>query len=207
MSVRLYDALNASYGNRESKRNIEEKGYKFDRTLSNHNEQTYYNPTDQKLLVTVAGTHNLSDWGTDLLLANGNLKLSKRYIEAKKTLEQARTKYHPKETVVAGHSLGNIASGIASRDDKVYTLDGGYTIGQKTRANTKAYRSQGDVVSLLGANAKHMTTLNQGNVLSRNKYKILGGAIGGFGGLAVGALADAWHNHDLKHIKNENIFI
>ena len=43
---------------------------------------------------------------------------------------------------VAGHSLGHaVASGISAKDDKVITLDGAYTLGQKPRPNTTHYRT------------------------------------------------------------------
>ena len=65
------------------------------------------------------------------------------------------------KTVVAGHSLGSsIANYIGSKDDQIIGLNGGYTIGQNTRANTTNYRTGGDLVSLLGVNQKHVKTIN-----------------------------------------------
>ena len=43
-------------------------GYNLDLKLSNHNKQVYYNPDHKKLFVSVAGTHNARDWGTDFFL-------------------------------------------------------------------------------------------------------------------------------------------
>ena len=64
------------------------------------------------------------------------------------------------KTVVAGHSLGSsIANYIGSKDDQIIELNGGYTIGQKTRANTTNYRTCGDLVSLLGVGQKHVKTI------------------------------------------------
>ena len=140
----------------------EDYGYYLDKKLSNHNQQVYYKPTEKKLLVSVAGTHNLSDWGTDAYLAVGKLKDTTRYKEADNILRAAKKKYNPTNTTVAGHSLGGaISSYIASKagGDKAITLDAGYTIGQKTRSNTDAYRSRGDVVSIFGSNATRVKTL------------------------------------------------
>ena len=36
-----------------------------------HNQQVYYNPNEKKLLMSVAGTHNLRDVGTDFMLGIG----------------------------------------------------------------------------------------------------------------------------------------
>ena len=208
MSISLYDAVKASYGNRESKRNIESQGYVYDKALSNHNEKVYYNKNDSKLLFLTAGTHNLSDWSVDRWLGSGHLKKTQRYQGAKQKLNQAKEKYHPKKTVLSGHSLGgSISQGIASRNDEVNTLDSGYTIGQTTRANTKEYRSQGDVVSLLGANAKHSTTLNHGNFFSRHKHAIAGALTLNPLALGVGLVSDAVRNHNVDNIKNEKIFV
>ena len=78
---------------------------------------------------------------------------------------------------------------IASKNDKVYTLDKGATIGQKTRRNETAYRTEGDYVSLLNANSKRMKTL-------KNPY------------IQTGiTLIDGYNAHDTKNIKDANIFI
>ena len=44
-----------------------------------------------------------------------------------------------------------MASEISSKNDKVMTLDGAYTLGQKTRANTAHDRTEGDLVSSLSS--------------------------------------------------------
>ena len=161
--LNLYTVLKNSYkDSNQAQKSMRKSGYYLDKKLSNHNEQVYYKPDERKLLVSVAGTHNLSDWGTDLALATGNLKNTNRYKEADNILQAAKLKYKPTNTTVTGHSLGGtIASYIASKagGDKAITLDAGYTIGEKTRGNTDAYRNKGDVVSLLGAYTKNMKTL------------------------------------------------
>ena len=43
------------------------------------------------------------------------------------------------QVILLGHA---VASGISSKNDKVITLDGAYTLGQKTRPNTTHYRTQ-----------------------------------------------------------------
>jgi predicted alpha/beta-fold hydrolase len=159
--------------------------------LSNHNQQVWYNPNTKKMLFNVAGTHNLKDWGTDLYLAFGKLKDTNRYKEARNILNEAKRKYgNDIETKISGHSLGGaIAQYVGGKDDKVYTLDKGATIGQKTRSNENAYRTSGDIVSALNANSTRMNTLNNYNKST------------GFIPL------DILKAHNVENIKNDNIFV
>ena len=158
----LHDVLKNSYSNKH-RENM--NGYKLDKELSNHNQQVYYNPDHKKLVVSVAGTHNLRDWGTDIFLGAGKLKDTNRYKEAKSIYDQAKTKYNPLQNSAVGHSLGGtIANYIASGNDKAYGLDSGYTNGQTSRNSSKQFRSEGDVVSSLGSNASNMTTLKSPNI-------------------------------------------
>jgi hypothetical protein len=165
-------------------------GYIRDKKLSNHNEQIYYNPSDREMLMTVAGSHNLSDWGTDVYLAAGKIKSTNRYKEADNILKKAKQKYHPKETIISGHSMGATISGyIASKEDRVITLDKGATIGQKVRNNETHYRTSGDIISLLNANSKHTKTLKNENIQT--------------GILPI----DTYNAHNVNNIKGKPIFI
>ena len=101
MSVNLYDALKSSYGDKKSREILAKAGYQYDSMLSKHNEQVWVNPIEQKLLYSVAGTHNLNDWGTDLYLAAGHLKDTNRYKEADKTLFDNSYKNENKEKVIS----------------------------------------------------------------------------------------------------------
>jgi hypothetical protein len=190
--ITLHDALKSSYNDKKARQKLSNAGYKYDSMLSNHNQQVWHNPNTNKLLYNVAGTHNLKDVGTDIYLALGGLKKTNRYKEADRKLEEAKKKYNVSNATVTAHSLGaSIASGISKKDDKVYALDAGYTIGQKTRdrdGNHHHYRSQGDLVSALGANATNMTTLKQNNLGVLNYLNPLA-------------------SHDINNIKKENIII
>ena len=202
----LYNVLKSGYQSKDKQsKKLKEDGYIRDDGLSSHNHQAYYNPEKKKLIFNVTGSHNLSDFITDGYLAAGQLKNTSRYKESDKILKKAKEKYQPTETAVTGHSLGSsIGASIASKNDKVYTLDGGYTVGQKTRSNNQAYRTGGDVVSLLGANAKHMTTLKN----NKNHQGLITGALtGGVTGAIIGGVKDILHAHDVDNIKNEKIFV
>jgi fermentation-respiration switch protein FrsA (DUF1100 family) len=171
-------------------------GYQRDDDLSNHNQQVYYNPIQHKILYDIAGTHNLSDVGTDLYLAAGHLKDTNRYKEADSTLQKAKSKYGVSEATVTGHSLGgSIAGYVANKQDKVITLDKGATIGQPIRSNEKAYRTSGDAVSLLNAGSRGMTTLPNPNKSIRTGNAILD---------IAGNILNA---HNVSNIKNSSIFV
>ena len=45
--------------------------------------------------MSVAGTHNLRDVGTDFMLGIGKLISTSRYKEAKSTIDKAKNKYNP----------------------------------------------------------------------------------------------------------------
>jgi hypothetical protein len=193
MSLNLHDVLNNSYASRDKQKGaFKNQGYVFDSDLSDINQQVYYNPREKKLLYSVKGTNPLSlkDLGTDAYLAMGKLKDTNRYKEAEKKLQLAKTRYSPKDVVVAGHSLGgSISQYIAGKNDKVYTLNKGATIGQKTRSNENAFRTKGDAVSLLNSNSTRMQTLKNPNIITKIRP------------------VDALLAHNVSNIKKENIFV
>jgi hypothetical protein len=186
--VNLYDVFNNGYQNSKS-RTLD--GYEKDKQLSNHNQQVYFNPKEKKLLVNVAGTHNFSDIGTDAYLAVGKLKDTNRYKQADRTLKNAKLKYSPSQTSITGHSLGGAIAGyIASNNDRVTTLNSGYTIGQKTKKNRTEYQVAGDVVSTFGSGRR--TKLLSGNYRNSMLPSVIGNALPA---------------HTIKNIKKSNIFI
>ena len=186
----LYTVLKTGYTNDSKKQadTLSRFGYARDDDLSSDKHQVYYNKDKNKLLFNVNGTQSASDWVTDAYLGAGHLKDTSRYQESKKILEKSKQKYNPSSTSVSGHSLGgSIAQNIAGKDDNIVTLDSGYTIGQRTRG--KSYRTAGDIVSLLGSTAKHMTTLKNPN-------------------WSTGILPlDILNSHNVDNIKNKSIFI
>jgi hypothetical protein len=152
-------------------------------------------------LYNVSGTHNLKDVGTDVYLALGKLKNTNRYKEADETLKKAKAKYNINKATITGHSLGgSIAQGIAKPEDQEYSLNAGYTIGQKTKANNQHnYRTQGDVVSLLGTGSKNLKTIGKKD----NTSVLSSFAQGGLYGVVNNLLK----SHKPETIKKEKIFV
>lgn len=184
----LHDVLKNSYADSSSQSSFgADKGYEFDKDLSNHNQQVYFHPQDKKLVMSVTGTHNASDILTDARVMAGGLKNTDRYKQAEATLQNAKTKYGVDSATIAGHSLGGlVGSYIAGGNDKVYTLDKAQTIGNRNSKNESAYRTAGDVVSLLGAG--NIKTIGKGNVLT-------------------GGISGALSSHNISNIKNAGIII
>jgi hypothetical protein len=215
-SLTLYDTLNIGYKKNEDQqgKDMAKYGYQIDNKLSTDDYQTYYDPTNKKLLFNVTGSNKLSDWvNADAKLALGGLlkpleyfrpitkklgienivgdfKQTDRFQNAQNALREAKNKYNEEQTTVVGHSLGGrIAQDIARKGDKVYTLDPGITLGQKTKSGQNVYRTSGDLVSIAGSGSKNITTLSNPNKQTGN------------------LLVDVYNAHNIENIKNKPIFI
>jgi hypothetical protein len=196
--INLYDAINSPYSSSNksvqiSQKNIENKGYIKDNSLSTNNQIVYVNNKDKKILYNVAGSHNIYDFFVaDVQLLQGKLKDSNRYKEAEKFLKLTKDKYKGYKIILTGHSLsGAIVNCIANieDDDQVYTLNAVYTIGQNTleHKNYHNYSVEGDIVSKIGKGPSFCKTIKNNN-------------------LKKGILS-AYYNHLPIHIKKENILI
>lgn len=159
--LNMYESLEASYETKaQAKERLKRYNYYLNDRLSTDDIKVAFNPLNKKLLLLGAGTNKLADIGTDAYLATGNLKLTNRYKEAKSLLKKAKQAYNVDRATIVGHSLfGAIGSGIAKDTDKIYTYNKGATIGATVRPNELAYRSAGDVVSLLASGNKRMETI------------------------------------------------
>ena len=186
----LYDVLSNGYKHKKQK-SKQLGDYVMDESLSNHNHQTYYNPKDKKILFNVTGAHNAHDWLTNIKLGLGiGYKESDRYKQSHKALREAKRKYNSQNAVVVGHSQGAAtAQYISSKGDRVLTLDRWTTIGSKSREGSKDYRTNGDLVSLIASTRHNTINLkNPNNQTGNIAYDIL-------------------KSHDVKNIKNENLFV
>ena len=202
MALNLSKVLKVGYKNKDKQREtLNHYGYIRDNELSNDNQQVFYDPVKKKLLYNVTGTHNISDVGTDAYLALGMLKNTNRYKEADQGLKMAKKKYNVQSATVTGHSLGStISQGIASNNDQEYSLNPGYTVFQPTKGgNQHNYRTNGDVVSLLGSRAKNIKTIGKDN----NKSIVGSFVTGGLLGVGKNLLS----SHKPDTISGEHIYV
>jgi hypothetical protein len=136
----------------------------------------------------------------------GGFKDTDRYKQADQTLKAAKAKYGPADTAITGHSLGGrIVQDIAKKDDKVYALDAGSTIGQTVKGgpNRQVYRTAGDVVSATTAWNPAVKTLANPHtskllpaLFTRSAPQI-----------GVAAAIDAYNAHNIENIKGSDIFV
>jgi len=158
-SIDLQQAFKNSYAKQEDQERFgAQEGYVYDKDLSSHNQQVYYNPSQQHLLFSVAGTHNVSDVGTDLKLLASGVKSTQRFREAEETFGKAKEKYRPAKSTAYGTSLGGSIAANVGADD-VVTLNRAYRPYDKSGSNEINLRTHGDIVSIFGSGAKHNTTI------------------------------------------------
>lgn len=157
-SLPISKILKSGYSsNEEARDELIKYGYVLDKKLSSHNQKVFFNPKTNRLLMTVAGTHNYNDVITDLRLLAGDLKNTNRYKEAKKVLEKSRVLYPSasEKVDIVSHSLGgSIGSRIGKNKDNIISYNKGSTFGEISRLNEKSYRTAGDLVSLLAPNTE-----------------------------------------------------
>lgn len=136
----------------------------------------------------------------------GGFKDTDRYKQADETLKAAKTKYKPADVSITGHSLGGrIVQDIAKKDDKVYALDAGSTIGQTVKGgpNRNIYRTAGDVVSGTTAWNPAVKTLANPHtskllpaLFTRSAPQI-----------AVAGAIDSFNAHSIENIKGSKIYV
>jgi hypothetical protein len=192
--MNLSDVLAVGYKNQEEQQKyFSNNDYIRDNQLSTPDNQAYYNEKENKLLFNVTGSHKIKDFlYTDPLLALGKIKLTDRYKESDKLLKLSKQKYQPTKTIITGHSLGGTIGGlIGSKDDNIFSLNKGATVGTRVRGNEQSYRSKGDLVSLLSSGSKRVKTLANSNQNYFNN----------------GLLGQAYQSHDIKNIQNSKIFV
>jgi hypothetical protein len=136
----------------------------------------------------------------------GGFKDTDRYKQADETLKKAKAKYNPADVSITGHSLGaRIVQDIAKKNDKVYALDAGSTIGQSVKGgpNRNIYRTAGDVVSGTTAWNQHVHTL-----ANPHTSKILPALFTGDPRkIAVAGAIDSFNAHNIENIKGSDIFV
>ena len=166
--LNLQTALKSSYLTKEQSSSLLSKnGYSFDPEISNNNTRVYYNPDENKTLLTIRGTKNLNDIVTDfsVFLGTTDLQNTKRFKDTEKIYNKAKEKY--KNLTIVGHSLGgSLANALPTdKNDRVFTYNKGVgLINHNTKANETALRTQTDIISFLSKNDKHTTNFGNFNL-------------------------------------------
>jgi len=151
--LKLYKALKIGYlrDKKKQAKVLKRYGYRLDTELSNGRETLVaYNPFNNKVLFIPNGTDptNERDLQTDLILAVGGLRQTSRYMDTKKTYNEAKKKYSGSNFILASHSLGGgISNYVAQPKDKVINYNPAYPPNATARPNVTNYRTQGDIIS------------------------------------------------------------
>jgi hypothetical protein len=153
--MNLKDVIKNSYKDKSKQKQII-GDYIRDDSLSGNRTQVYFNPKNNKSIVSHTGTNSLTDWLTDLQYANGNLEQTKRFKHAKRIQDEAEKKYGKENITTTGHSLGGaIARNTGKNTSHVYTVNSP-TLPKEAVAswiwgdnkNQTDIRSKGDLVSI-----------------------------------------------------------
>jgi len=177
----LETGLNVSYEDdlNQAQEELNPYGYKIDSELSNKETKVFFNPLENKMVFSVAGTNPYStrDLGTDAYLAflgNAGLKNTNRYKEAESVLDKARTKYKGSEKVLIGHSLGNaVISNLAKENERVLGFGTGSGLFKTKEAPLEErFRTYYDPLSLTSGAKVISTYIPKKKANLRGKQKV-----------------------------------
>jgi hypothetical protein len=123
----LQVGLDLSYARDEGAiiKKVSPYGYRYDPELSTKENKVFYNPTNKRVVFTVAGTNPASfrDIATDAYLAflgRTGLKQTSRYKEAENVMKNVREKYPKSKKTLIAHSLGSAIVGtLAEKNEDV----------------------------------------------------------------------------------------
>lgn len=141
-----------AYRGVDKRRNIGGLIYRPD--LSDSERAVYLNPSTGKFQVAIRGTARFGDVLTDVGLAVGGLKHSKRFDREAKALDRLGSE---NIETLTGHSLGGSLAGKlgAQRGIRTTTFNEGRGLADLLSSdndqNVRRIRTRGDLVSLAGA--------------------------------------------------------
>jgi hypothetical protein len=179
---KLKDFLKASYlPQKEAAKFINEKyGYEYDPNLSSMQTKVFLSPGTQEAIIAHRGSKRIiDDWiNTNIPLAIGLEGNTKRFQEAKSTIQRIREQYPNYKTISTGHSL---AGALARNSDSDFSVSynpgiGIGSIGTVVKPNEKIYRTKGDVVSALSNvmfGNRNENVINSLNPLTIHSYHSL----------------------------------
>ena len=162
--------------------------YTLDKSLSSDTVLTYVDPIKKEVKIAIRGTKatlaNPTDWVNNLLYAtkSGLQRISPRFTNAQKIVDQARRKYAGYTMEFLGHSQGAIHTrNLAKPNESIVSVNPA-TKGEYYK-NEQVIRSSGDAVSALGVmpswyknlmkDQKDITTSYIANPLKAHRLDIL----------------------------------
>jgi len=129
--------------------------YTLDKSLSSDTVLTYVDPIKKEVKIAIRGTKatlaDPTDWINNLLYAtkSGLQRISPRYTNAKKIVDNARKKYSGYTFEFLGHSQGSThARDLAKPTESIVSINPA-TKGEYYK-NEHVIRSSGDAISALG---------------------------------------------------------
>jgi hypothetical protein len=193
--VPLEKALDVSYGQGD----LRPYGYIYDQSLSTKENKVFYNPKENKVIYTVAGTNPLSlrDIGTDAYLAfmgQSGLKATNRFKESEEVLKKARQKYPKSSKTLVGHSLGSaIVSTLAQGNENVKGFGTGSGLFPEKQVG-ETYRTFYDPFSVTSDDTLISTYIPKktGNLRASQKVDYPQGAV---------------PSHSYQNLRNKKIFV
>jgi len=121
--------------------------FHLDEDLSTPTAKVYYNPNNNRAVVTHRGTAGLEDWANNLAYGVGKYNSTDRYNQGRETQHLAEDKYGAQNISTLGHSQGAVlARKLGKNTKEIINVNPAY-LGETTLPNEYNIRSSGDVVS------------------------------------------------------------
>jgi len=137
-------------------------------SLSSKEATVYINKNTKHIIINYVGTYNIPDWANNAMYVAGLYNFTRRYNDAKKTLEAVIKQYPDYKITLVGHSQGAIITrklndAFPSKIYEIINLNPA-SLGEKVKNNEYNIRSDLDIVSALQKTKNietiHHTTLN-----------------------------------------------
>lgn len=150
--------------------------YSLDIGLSSNTVLVYVDPLQKEVKITIRGTKGAADWVNNILYATktGLQRLTPRFTNAQKVVDNARAKYPGYTFEFLGHSQGSVhARDLAKSTESIVSVNPA-TKGEYT-PNEQVIRNSGDAISSLGILPswyKNLTKTNKDITTSYNPNPI-----------------------------------
>lgn len=164
----LKQLLKASY--QDDRTNIND--FKYIPDLSNDTTAVFYNPVQNKAVVSHRGTKNFLDWGNNYAYLRGAYKWTPRFRAGQEVQRRAEQRYGAENVETIGHSQGGVLARELGRNTKnIIQVNPSYLFERKGD-NETIVKSSGDIVSSL-ANADIIIPRQSMNPITEHRLNIL----------------------------------